>query len=44
MNNTVFRKTMENVRNRRDAQLIVTQKRRKILVSQLYYDSCKVFF
>ena len=34
---------MENLRNRRDAQLIVTEKRRKILVSQLYYDSCKAF-
>ena len=41
MNNAVFRKTMENVRNRRDVKLIVTEHRRKKLVSEPNYDSCK---
>ena len=43
MNNAVFEKAMGNVRNRRDVQLIVTEKRRKKLVSQPNYDSWKVF-
>ena len=43
MNNAVFRKTMENVRNRRDVKLIVTERRRKKLVSEPKYDSCKHF-
>ena len=43
MNNAVFGKTMENVRNRRDVKLIVTEERRKKLVSEPYYDSCKFF-
>ena len=43
MNNAAFGKTMENVRNRRDVKLIVTEKRRKKLVSEPNYDLCKVF-
>ena len=43
MNNAVFGKTMENVRNRRDVKLIVTEERRKKLVSEPNYDSCKQF-
>ena len=44
MNNAVFGKTMENVRNRRDVKLVVTEERRKKLVSEPNYDSCKQFF
>ena len=43
MNNSVFGKTMENVRNRREVKLIVTEERRKKLISEPTYDSCKVF-
>ena len=43
MNNSVFGKTMENVRNRRDLKLVVTEERRKKLVSEPNYDSCKQF-
>ena len=38
MNNSVFGKTMGNVRGRRDVKLIVTEKRRKKLVSKPNYD------
>ena len=41
MNNSVFGKTMENVRNRRDLKLVVTEERRKKLVTEPNYDSCK---
>ena len=41
MNNSVFGKTMENVRNHRDIKLITSEKRRKILVSEPNYQSCK---
>ena len=43
MNNSVFGKTMENVRNHRDIKLITTDKRRKRLVSELNYHSHKNF-
>ena len=42
MNNSVFGKTMENVRNHRDIKL-VTDKRRKRLVSEPNYHSHKRF-
>ena len=43
MNNAVFGKTMENVRNCRDVKLVVTEERRKKLLSEPNYDSCKQF-
>ena len=43
MNYAVPGKTMENVRNRRDVKLVVTEKTRKKLVSGPNYDSCKQF-
>ena len=39
MNNAVFGKTMESVRNRR----VVKEEKRKKLVSAPNYDSCKQF-
>ena len=43
MNNSVFGRTMENVRNHRDIKLITTDKRRKRLVSEPNYHSHKKF-
>ena len=43
MNNSVFRKTMENVRNHRDIKLVTSDKRRKRLVSEPNYHSHKKF-
>ena len=43
MNNFVFGKTIENVRNHRDIKLITTDKRRKRLVSEPNYHSHKNF-
>ena len=40
---SVFGKTMENVRNRRDLKLVTTNERRKKLVSEPNYHSCKRF-
>ena len=43
MNNSVFGITMENVRNHRDIKLVTSGKRRKQLVSEPNYHSCKKF-
>ena len=43
MNNSVFGKTMENVRNHRDIKLVTSDKRRKRLVSEPNYYSHKKF-
>ena len=43
MNNPVFGKTMENVRNYGDIKLVRTNKRRKQLVSEPNYHSTKYF-
>ena len=41
MNNSVFGKTMENVRNHRDIRVVTTDKRRSILASEPNYRSSK---
>ena len=41
VNNSVFGKTMENVRNYRDIKLVTTDKRRKRLVSEPNYQTHK---
>ena len=41
MNNSVFGKTMENVRNHRDIKLVTSDKRRKQLVLESNYHSHK---
>ena len=41
MNNSVFGKTMENVRNQRDIKLVTSDKRRSIFASELNYHSTK---
>ena len=43
MNNAVYGKTMENVRNHRDIKLVTTNARRKQLVSRPNYHTCKRF-
>ena len=43
MNNSVFGKTMENVRSDRDIKLVVTNERRKKLASEPNYQTCKQF-
>ena len=43
MNNSVYEKTMENVRNHRDIKLVKSDKRRKRLVSEPNYHSHKNF-
>ena len=41
MNNSVFGKTMENVRKHRDIKLVTTYKRRNQLVSEPTYHAIK---
>ena len=41
MNDSVFGKTMGNVRNHRVIKLVTSEKRRKRLVSEPNYHSCK---
>ena len=41
MNNSVFEKTMKNVRNHRDIKLLTSDNRRKRLVSEPNYHSHK---
>ena len=41
MNNSVFGKTMENVRNHRDIKIVTTNERRSKLASEPNYDSTK---
>ena len=43
MNNSVFGKTMENVRSYRDIKLVISDKRKKRLVSEPNYHSHKNF-
>ena len=43
MNNSVFGKTMENVREHRDIKLVITDKRRNQLVSEPNYHTTKWF-
>ena len=43
MNNAVFGKTMENLRNHRDVKLVTTDKRRNRLVSEPNYLTTKWF-
>ena len=43
MNNTVFRKTMENVRKHRDIKPVTTERRRNYLVSESNYLTTKFF-
>ena len=44
MNNSVFGKTMENVRNYRDIKLVTTDKRRNQLASEPNYHASKKIF
>ena len=43
INNSVFTKTTENVEKIRDIKLVTTERRRKVLVSELNYRSTKFF-
>ena len=44
MNNAVYGKTMENARNHSEIKIITTNARRKQLVSQPNYHTCRRFF
>ena len=41
MNNSVFGKTMENVRKHRDIKLVTTERRRNYLASEPHYHTIK---
>ena len=43
MNNSVFGKTMENLKKRRDIKLVTTEKRRNYLLSEPNYHTNKFF-
>ena len=43
MNNSVFRKTMENVRKHKDIKLVTTDKRRNQLVPEANYHATVIF-
>ena len=43
MNNSIFGKTMENVRKHRDIKLVTTDKRRNQLISEPNYYATKYF-
>ena len=43
MNNSVFRKTMENVRKHKDIKLVTTDKRKNQLVSEPNYHATNGF-
>ena len=43
MNNCVYGKTMENVRNHRDIKIVTTNRQRSILVSKANYHTTKHF-
>ena len=43
MNNSIFGKTMENVRKHGDIKLVLTERRRNYLVSELNYQTIKLF-
>ena len=43
MNNSVFGKTMENVRKRTDIKLVIKERRRNYLVSEPNYHTTKFF-
>ena len=44
MHNSVFGKTMQNERKRRDIKLVTTDKRRDQLVSEPNYHTIKIIF
>ena len=43
MNNSVFGKTMENIKNHRDIEMVTTNKQRRILVSKPNYHVTNTF-
>ena len=42
-NNSIFGKTMENVRKHGDIKLVITERRRNYLVSELNYQTIRFF-
>ena len=43
MNNSVFGKTMENIRNRVDIKLVSSEKKALKLFAKTNYDKCTIF-